>query len=87
MVLFPGNKISKPSQNPIFDQFSMDEFFPRVAAGMSWASKDVKFFWAAFDVYENLSTYPNAQANDKRWIFDVQFPGNGFEFGIILNYF
>ena len=29
----------------------------------------------------------NAPAKVKNWIFDVQFPGNWFEFDIIGNYF
>ena len=34
-----------------------------------------------------MSTYLNAHANVKKWILDVQFPGNWFEFGIIGNDF
>ena len=32
-------------------------------------------------------TYPNAYAKVKKLIFHVEFPGNSFEFGIILNDF
>ena len=31
--------------------------------------------------------HANAHAKVKKWIFDVQFPGNFFEFGINLNDF
>ena len=34
-----------------------------------------------------MSTYSNAHAKVKNWIFDVQFPGNWFDFGVILNNF
>ena len=34
-----------------------------------------------------LSPYPNAYAKVQKLIFDVHFPGNCFEFGIILNDF
>ena len=30
-----------------------------------------------------MSTHSNAHANAKKWIFDVQFPGHWFEFGIM----
>ena len=30
-----------------------------------------------------MSTYPNAYTKVKKLIFDVQYPGNWFEFGII----
>ena len=30
-----------------------------------------------------MSTYSNAHANPKKWILDIQFPGNGFKVGII----
>ena len=34
-----------------------------------------------------MSTHSNAHANAKKCIFDSQFPGNWFEFGIIENDF
>ena len=34
-----------------------------------------------------MSTYSNAHAKVKNWIFAVQFPGNCFTFSIILNDF
>ena len=34
-----------------------------------------------------MSTYPNAHANAKKWIFDVHFPRKRFEFGILSNDF
>ena len=34
-----------------------------------------------------ISTYPNAHANAKTSIFDIQYQGNRFEFGIILIHF
>ena len=36
---------------------------------------------------KNLPTYSNAHANAKKCIFDSQFPGNWFKFGIIENDF
>ena len=52
--------------------------------------KDVKFSCASFDIWEDcriLSTYPDAYAKVQKWIFDIQFPGNWFELGIISNQF
>ena len=34
-----------------------------------------------------MSTYTNTHAKVKNWIFEIQFPGNWFEFGIIGNDF
>ena len=34
-----------------------------------------------------MSTYPNAHAKVKKWIFKVQFPGNWIKFDIIVNDF
>ena len=34
-----------------------------------------------------MSTYPNAHANIKKWILEVQFPGNRLGFSIIRNDF
>ena len=34
-------------------------------------------------VCQGMTTYPNAYANDKKWISGVQFSGNRFDFGII----
>jgi len=39
-----------------------------------------------YNLYK-ISTYPNAHANAKKWIFDTQYPRNRFEFGIISNDF
>ena len=33
------------------------------------------------------SVHQNAHANAKKWIFDIQYPGNRFEFGIVSNDF
>ena len=34
-----------------------------------------------------MSTYPNANAKVRIWIFDFDFSGNRFKFGIILDDF
>ena len=34
-----------------------------------------------------MFSHPNAHAKAKNWNFDIQFPGNGFDFGIIENDF
>ena len=40
-----------------------------------------------WQVCRGMPTYPNAYAKVKKWIFDVRFPGNCFEFDMILNDF
>ena len=43
-----------------------------------------------FIYFKNLPhpiPYPNAHANAEKMIFDIQYPGNRFEFGIISNDF
>ena len=44
-------------------------------------------FWYVWKVCRIMSTYSNAHAKIKNWIFDVQFPGNWFGFSIILHDF
>ena len=41
-------------------------------------SKDVEFSWYTWKVCRIMSTYSNAHAKVKNWIFDFQFPGNWF---------
>ena len=43
--------------------------------------------WVIWKVCRRMSTYSNAYAKVKNWIFDVYFPGNLFGFCIILNDF
>ena len=47
----------------------------------------LRIFLSIWKVCRKMSTYPNAHANAKKGIFDIQYPGNQFEFGIILNDF
>ena len=47
----------------------------------------LRIFWYMWKVCRVMSTYPNAYAKAKKLIFHVEFPGNWFEFGIILNDF
>ena len=49
--------------------------------------KDVEFSRASFDLCETGNDHPNAHANAKKWIFDITFPGNDFEFSTIKNDF
>ena len=44
-------------------------------------------FWSMWEVCPGMPTYSNANAKDQKWIFDIQFQGNWFEFGIIENDF
>ena len=44
-------------------------------------------FWYMWKVCRIMSTYSNAHAKIKNWIFDVQFPGNWFGFSIISHNF
>ena len=44
-------------------------------------------FRSKWKVCPGISPYSNAYAKVEKWIFDVQFPGNWFEFGIIWNDF
>ena len=51
---------------------------------MTFVSKDVEFsclyMWYMWKVCPIMSTYSNAHAKVKNWIFDVQFPGNWFAY-------
>jgi len=47
----------------------------------------LRIFWSLWKVCRRMSTHSNAHANAKKCIFDSQFPGNWFEFGIIENDF
>ena len=55
-----------------------------LSAGISWASKDMEFSCAYFDICEKYAaSYPNAYAKVQKWIFVIEFPRNRFELGII----
>jgi len=61
--------------------------FRRVAAPVRLVSKDVNCYCAFFDIYQKcriMSTYSNAHAKVKRWIFNVELPRNWFGLGFIL---
>ena len=47
----------------------------------------VCIFWSGSQVCPRMPTYSNAHAKVEKWIFEVQFPGNWFEFDIIVNNF
>ena len=47
----------------------------------------LRIFWCMWQGCREMPTYPNAYAKVKKLIFHVEFPGNWFEFGIILNDF
>ena len=47
----------------------------------------VRIFSSRSKVCPRMPTYLNAHAKVKKWIFEVQFPGNWFKFGIIGNDF
>ena len=47
----------------------------------------LRIFWYMWKVCRILSPYQNAYAKVKKWIFNVWFPGNCFEFDMILNDF
>ena len=44
----------------------------------------VRIFWSRSQVCPRMPNYSNAHAELNKWIFEVQFPGNWFEFDIIV---
>ena len=47
----------------------------------------LRIFWYMWKVCRMMSTYPNTHAKLKKWIFEIQFPGNWFESDIVGNDF
>ena len=47
----------------------------------------MRVFWSMWKVWPEVPSHSNAHAKVKNWIFDAEFPGKLFEFGIILNDF
>ena len=47
----------------------------------------LRIFWYIWKICRLMSTYSNAHAKVKNWIFDVQFPGKWFGLDIISNDF
>ena len=47
----------------------------------------LRIFWCMWKVCRRMSTCPNAHAKVIKWIFELRFPGNWFEFIVIVNGF
>ena len=47
----------------------------------------LRIFLSIWKICRKMSTYLNAHANGKKWIFDIKYPGNWFEFSIDSNDF
>ena len=73
----------QPPQFSIFGQFFIQNHISSVAL----YDFLVRIFWSRSQVCSRMPTYSNAHAKVKKWIFEVQFPDNWFEFDIIVNDF
>ena len=67
--------------------FNIELFPRRNVIGIKRCGIFLRIFLSKWKICRKMSTYPNAHANAKKWIFDIQYPGNRFEFGIISNDF
>ena len=55
--------------------------------GLKIGATFLRIFWYMWKVCRIMSPYSNTHANAKKMIFDIQYLGNWFEFGIISNDF
>ena len=80
-----------PPQFPVFGQFFIQNHICTVThhddIGIKRCEIFLRIFWYMWKVCRMMSPYSNAHANAKKMIFDIQYPGNRFEFGIMSNDF